>query len=112
LSFLQGCWRTDVFRLAREPGVTIYCFDDRGSGRFLYRRLDQPTFFCNGSTRAGYVGADLRLRNSDTECSDGGVYPDTMACAGDWARCNGQASTASGTETWTVHLHRTRTAYD
>ena len=113
LSFLKGCWRTDVFRLARESGVATYCFDNKGSGRFLYTRLDQPNFFCRGSTRAGYAGADLRLRNSDTKCSDGGAYPDTIACrrgAGEWAQCSGKAITAAGAKTWTVRLHRTRTA--
>jgi hypothetical protein len=113
LSFLRGCWRTDVFRLSSESGVTIYCFDDQGSGRFLYRRLDQPEFFCNGSTSASYAGADLRLHNSNTRCTDGSVYPDMIACqrgAGDWAQCSGKTTHGLRTETWTIRLHRTRTA--
>lgn len=107
LAFLKGCWRTDVFRLAHESGVATYCFDDRGSGRFLYRRLDQPAFFCRASAQAGYVQNELRLHIFATTCSDGSEYPDALDCsrsAGEAAQCNGKA----GPEAWTVHLHRAR----
>lgn len=94
-------------------GLRANCFDDQGNGRFPYRRLGQPKFFCNGSTSAGYLGADLRLHNADAKCSDGSVYPDTIACRGDaadWAQCSGTSTGAQGVETWTIRLDRTRTA--
>ena len=111
LSFLKGCWRSDVFQLAHEPGVATYCFDGKGDGRFLYTRLDQPGFFCRASAQAGYLGADLRLRIFATTCSDGSEYPEALDCsrgAGDAAQCSGTATTVAGSDTWTVHLHRSR----
>ncbi|WIM09864.1 hypothetical protein [Enhydrobacter sp.] len=111
LSFLKGCWRTDVFRYAHQSGVATYCFDDRGVGRFLYRRLDQPAFYCRASARAGYADRLLRLQISATACSDGSSYPDSLDCSrggGGVTKCDGRAMTAAGSEAWTVHLHRVR----
>lgn len=110
LSFLKGCWRTDVFRLAHEPGVGTYCFDDKGSGRFLYQRVSQPDFFCRSSAQAGYVQKVLRLRVFATTCSDGREYPESLDCsaAGGAARCDGTVTTSAGSESWTVQLRRVR----
>jgi len=110
LSFLKGCWRTDVFRLAHQPGVGTYCFDDRGSGRFLYQRVSQPDFFCRASAQAGYVQKVLRLRVFATTCSDGREYPESLDCsaAGAAAHCDGTTTTSTGSESWTVQLHRVR----
>jgi hypothetical protein len=110
LSFLKGCWRTGVFRLAHEPGVGTYCFDDKGSGRFLYQRVSQPDYFCRASAQAGYVQKVLRLRVFATTCSDGREYPESLDCsaAGAAARCDGTTTTSTGTENWTVQLHRVR----
>ena len=111
LAFLNGCWRSDVFQYGHQ-GVTTYCFDDKGGGRFLYRRLDQPAYFCRGSTQARYAGRVLRLRNSGTTCSDGdNRYPPELECApgGDEpAQCSGRGETPAGPEAWTVRLHRAR----
>ncbi|HEY6979823.1 hypothetical protein [Reyranella sp.] len=111
LSFLKGCWRSDVFQLAHESGVATYCFDGTGGGRFLYTRLDQPGFFCRASAQAAYLGTELRLRIFATTCSDGGAYPEALDCsrgAGDAAQCSGKATTVAGSEAWTVRLHRSR----
>lgn len=111
LSFLKGCWRSDVFQLAHESGVATYCFDNRGSGRFLYTRLNQAGFYCRAVAQAKYLGAELRLQISATTCSDGSMFPDSLDCsrgAGATAKCSGMAITAAGSESWTVHLHRSR----
>lgn len=110
LSFLKGCWRTDVFRYAGETGVATYCFDASGAGRFLYSRLDRPDFHCRGSTQARYAEGELRFHNAATSCSDGSAYPDDLDCrrgAGE-AQCTARAATAGGSESWTVRLHRVR----
>jgi hypothetical protein len=111
LTFLDGCWRSDVFQYGHQ-GIATYCFDGKGTGRFLYRRLDQPAYFCRGSTQASYAGRVLRLHNVDTTCSDGDHrYPADLDCApgGDGpAQCSGRGDTPAGSKTWTVRLHRTR----
>ncbi len=111
LSFLEGCWRTDVFQYSHQ-GVSTYCFDGKGVGRFLYRRLDQPTYSCQASTRASYVGTQLRLHNSGTTCSDANdSFPANLDCSrrgAEPAHCSSRVDTPSGSETWTVRLHRTR----
>jgi hypothetical protein len=112
LSFLQGCWHTDVFGYSHQ-GVSTYCFDAKGVGRFLYRRLDQPSYSCQASTKASYVGQQLRLHNSGTTCSDGNnTFPANLDCSrsGDEAaKCSGiMANTSGGSDAWTVRLHRTR----
>ncbi|MFI4998340.1 MAG: hypothetical protein ACHQK9_00545 [Reyranellales bacterium] len=112
LSFLKGCWRTEVFRYARQAGTSTYCFDGRGVGKFLYVRLDQPNFSCSAPVQARYVGQQLRLQNLKTTCSDGSdVFADTLDClpaAGDSARCSGAAALPEQTESWTVRLYRLR----
>ncbi len=111
LSFLKGCWHTDVFQYSRQPGVSTYCFDANGIGRFLYKRLNQPSYSCQASTQASYVGQQLRLHNSNMTCSDGSkTYPANLDCvgnSGDAASCRSTAETSGG-ETWTVRLHRSR----
>lgn len=111
LSFLKGCWRSDVFQFAHESGVATYCFDGRGSGRFLYTRLNQAGFYCRAVAQAKYLGTELHLQISATTCSDGSMYPDSLDCsrgAGAEAQCRGTATTSAGAESWTVHLHRSR----
>jgi hypothetical protein len=111
LTFLDGCWRSDVFRYDHQ-GVATYCFDEKGTGRFLYRRLDQPTYSCHGSTRALHVDGMLRFHNRHTTCSDGDdSYPanlDCTAAADAPARCSGHGDGPAGLQTWTVRLHRIR----
>ena len=48
LAFLDGCWHTDLFRYGepRTAGVATYCFDGKGNGRLLYRRVSDPSYFC------------------------------------------------------------------
>src|SRR5476651_1452905 len=89
LSFLKGCWRTDVFQQAEHAGITTYCFDEKGAGRLLYARQDEPEYFCRGPARAGYEGQVLRLRGENASCSDGGSAPDALDCrpSGDTTEC-------------------------
>ena len=105
LSFLKGCWRTDVFQQAQHAGTTTYCFDEKGAGRLLYARQDEPEYFCRGPARAGYEGQVLRLRGENASCSDGGSAPDALDCrpSGDTTECTGTA--AGGGK---VRLYRVR----
>lgn len=105
LSFLKGCWRTDVFRYGEHPGTSTWCFDDKGAGRFLYTRQDQPGYFCRGPAQAGYAGQALRLHDVKTDCSDSrDKGPGGLDChpSGEAAQCSGAASAEI------VHLYRVR----
>jgi hypothetical protein len=105
LSFLKGCWRTDVFQHAQHAGVSTWCFDDKGAGRFLYTRLDQPSYYCRGPAQAGYAGELLRFHDVKTDCSNSGDKgPGDLSCraAGEAAQCSGAGSTQI------VHLYRVR----
>ncbi|SKA39993.1 hypothetical protein SAMN02745126_06298 [Enhydrobacter aerosaccus] len=113
LSFLKGCWRTDVFQYSNQPGVSTYCFDAQGRGRFLYKRLNQPDYACQATAQADYVGPQLRFHTSNMTCSDGrSAYPANLDCAGggsgEAAQCTSTAETQAGAETWSVHLRRIR----
>jgi hypothetical protein len=106
LAFLKGCWRTDVFPYARHPGTTTWCFDDKGKGRFLYARIDQPGFSCSAQAQASYGGQQVHLHSLTTSCSDGSSdVPRELNCreATDGALCTGNAG-----ESWTVRLYRVR----
>jgi hypothetical protein len=102
-AFLDGCWHTDLFRYgaANTSGVATYCFDGKGVGRLLYRRVSDASYFCRGPAQASYDGQRLHIANTDTSCTDGDrSYPATLDCAkaaDGTARCSGQA--------WTVQLH-------
>jgi hypothetical protein len=102
-SFLDGCWHTDLFRYgpASTSGVATYCFDDKGAGRLLYRRVSDPGYFCRGPAQARYDGKGLHITNTDTSCTDGDrSYPATLDCtksADGVAQCGGEA--------WAVQLH-------
>jgi hypothetical protein len=117
LSFLDGCWRSNLFKYApaHQPGVTTYCFEGAsGAGRILYRRLNQPEYFCSGPVQASYVGDRLRLHNTGTDCSGGDKsYPADLDCGrtGDGvAQCSGTSARPSEADgTWTVRLHRIAT---
>lgn len=107
LSFLKGCWRSDVFRHAEHPGTSTWCFDEKGAGRFLYTRQDQPDYFCRGPAEAGYVGQQLRFHITTTTCSNkNDVYPADLDCqeGGDGAQC-GSPGAQAGTA---VRLYRVR----
>lgn len=113
LSFLDGCWRSDLFKYApaHRPGVITYCFKGtNGAGRILYRRLDQPEYFCSGPVQASYVGDRLRLHDTETTCSGGDkAYPADLDCrqSGGVAQCRGTSAQPGETDgTWTVRLHR------
>lgn len=103
VAFLEGCWHTDLFRYgtASTSGVTTYCFDDKGAGRLLYRRVSDPGYFCRGPVQARYEGQLLHIANTDTSCTDGDrSFPVTLDCvkaADGTAQC--------GSEAWTVQLH-------
>jgi hypothetical protein len=102
-AFLDGCWHTDLFRYgaANTSGVTTYCFDDKGVGRLLYRRVSDPSYFCRGTAQARYEGQNLHITNTDTNCTDGDKsYPATLDCV---KATDGTAQ--CGTQAWTVHLH-------
>ena len=102
-AFLDGCWHTDLFRYgaANTSGVATYCFDVKGVGRLLYRRVSDASYFCRGPAQASYDGQRLHIANTDTSCTDGDrSYPAALDCdkaADGTARCSGQA--------WTVQLH-------
>jgi len=111
-SFLKGCWRTDPFRHSPlvPPGISTYCFDDKGNGQLEFHRPGQSGYSCRAPARARYEGQQLRIRDSDTRCSNGGEwYADTLNCRrgeGDVAQCSGSANSPDGRQAWTVRLNR------
>jgi hypothetical protein len=102
-AFLDGCWHTDLFRYgeAKTAGVTTYCFDGKGSGRLLYRRVSDASYFCRGPAEATYDGQTLHITHPDTGCTESDrAFPTALDCASandGTAECRGQA--------WTVRLH-------
>src|SRR5689334_8549726 len=105
LVFLKGCWRTDNFPYGQHRGTTTWCFDDKGGGRYLYARTDQPNvFFCHGQAQVRWEGTELRL-NTRPACDDGSaVAPGELTCRDgtDGALCSDPA------KSWTVRLYRVR----
>lgn len=111
-AFLKGCWRTDPFKHtpSHQPGVSTYCFDDKGNGQLEYQRPGQPGYVCRTTAQARFEGQQLRIRDADASCSDGGQwYADVLNCEraqGDVAQCSGSANTPAGPHTWTVRMNR------
>jgi hypothetical protein len=112
-SFIQGCWRTDVFRHRpnETPGVTVYCFDAQGHGSMTYRHQGAPAS-CTAPATADLRGSVLRLDDSDTTCSDGSPWrADHLVChkgPGDVATCSGDSIEPNSgiPDHWSVNLHR------
>jgi hypothetical protein len=102
-AFMDGCWRTDLFRpsSSSQQGVVTYCFDGNGVGRLLFRRLEQSSYSCSGPAAVRYEGQQLHITTPDTSCTDGGHdFPATLDCvkaADRTAQCGSEAST--------IHLH-------
>ena len=112
LSFLKGCWRSDPFKHTptHQPGVSTYCFDDKGNGQLEFTRPGQPGYICRTTAQARFEGQALRVRDADGTCSDGGKwYADELKCergAGDVAECGGTSNTPSRPHSWTVRMSR------
>ena len=106
LVFVKGCWRTDNFAYAQHRGTITWCFDDRGGGRYLYTRTDQPNvFFCHSQARATWNAGALELRGVKPACDDGSTdAPAELTCRDgtDGALCTGSG------QSWTVRLYRVR----
>ncbi len=111
-AFLKGCWRTDPFKHtpSHQAGVSTYCFDDKGNGQLEFQRPGQPGYSCRTTAQARFEGQQLRIRDTDATCSDGGQwYADVLNCQraeGDIAQCSGSANTPAGPHTWTVRMNR------
>ncbi len=106
VAFLKGCWRTDVFAHGQQRGTTTWCLDDRGSGRFMYARVDQANRFCHAQAQASYAQGQLELRSSGVSCDTGGAdVPGTLLCreGTDGALCTSDADGSA-----TVRLYRVR----
>ena len=108
-SFLRGCWRTDVYRYERHDGLTTWCFNEKGMGRVLYTRIDQPGYSCNAKADARYAGGVLQFHSLGSTCSDGAP----LALGDLDCRQNGEAVHCSGTipalgpgERWSVGLYK------
>lgn len=109
LSFLRGCWRTDVFLYEGHTGITTWCFNHKGSGRALYTRIDQPSYSCNALARAQIGGRGAVLRSLTSSCSDGRALPlGDLDCRqnGETAQCSGSVPERGPGETWSVGLYR------
>ena len=106
LVFVKGCWRTDNFAYAQHRGTITWCFDDKGGGRYLYTRTDQPNvFFCRALAQASWNAGALELRGAKLACDDGSANaPAELICRDgtDGALC------ASAGQSWTVRLFRVR----
>jgi hypothetical protein len=106
LVFVKGCWRSDNFAYGGHRGTITWCFDDKGGGRYLYTRTDQPNvFFCHAQAHARWEGQDLHLSAPKANCDDGSTdAPAELVCRDgtDGALC-GDAE-----KSWTVRLYRVR----
>ncbi|HTR83222.1 MAG TPA: hypothetical protein VMI56_02000 [Reyranella sp.] len=102
VSFLRGCWRTDVFLYAQHTGLTTWCFDDKGAGHFMYTRTDQPDWYCHANAEATYAQTTLHLHGSNVSCSDGS-NPGDLDC-----HPNGETAECSGEGNGTLRLYRVR----
>ncbi len=106
LVFVKGCWRTDNFAYAGHRGTITWCFDDKGGGRYLYTRTDQPNvFFCHAQAQASWNSGALELRGAKPACDDGSAdAPAELTCRDgtDGALCT------SAAQSWTVRLFRVR----
>lgn len=93
LAFVKGCWRSDNFAYAGHRGTVTWCFDEKGGGRYLFTRTDQPkVFFCNAQAQTGWQGNDLRLTATKPACDDGSANaPAEFTCSSgtDGALCSG-----------------------
>lgn len=105
LGFVKGCWRSDNFAYGGHRGAVTWCFDDKGGGRYLYTRTDQPNvFFCHAQAQVRWEGSELRLA-ARPACDDGSAdAPGELACRDgtDGALCSDPA------KSWTVRLYRVR----
>jgi len=106
LAFVKGCWRTDNFAYGGHRGTITWCFDDKGGGRYLYTRTDQPNvFFCHSQAEVRWEGPALRLVGAKPACDDGSANaPAALTCRDgtDGALCSDPA------KSWTVRLYRVR----
>lgn len=106
LAFLKGCWRTDNFAYGQHRGAITWCFDEKGGGRYLYARTDQPNvFFCHAQSQASWKAGALELRAAKPACDDGSAdAPAELTCrdGSDGAQCS------SAGQSWTVRLLRVR----
>ena len=106
LVFVKGCWRSDNFAYGGHRGTITWCFDDRGGGRYLYTRTDQPNvFFCHARAQVRWEGQELRLAGAKPACDDGSAdAPSELTCRSgtDGALCSDPA------KSWTVRLYRIR----
>lgn len=109
LTFLRGCWRTDVFQRDGVNGLSTWCFDGKGAGKVMYTRIDQPNFFCHGTASAAYSPRQLDLRSKVSTCSDRSTLVvgdlDCRQASGGIARCVGGAATPGDI---TVGLYKVR----
>jgi hypothetical protein len=112
LSFLKGCWRTDVFQHAQQNGLATWCFSGSSDGKVLYTRINQPDFFCHGPAEARYAGGGLQLHSAGLACNDGSqVSVGDLDCrqnGTEGVQCNGSVPTATFSESWSVRLYRVR----
>lgn len=105
LVFLKGCWRSDIFPDGPRKATVTWCFDEKGSGRYLYSRTDQGSFYCHGLVQARWNGQKLDLSSANPICDDQSIkVPSTLTC-GDGT--DGALCTGAGT-TLTVRLFRVR----
>lgn len=109
VALLRGCWRTDVFVYESHTGITTWCFNDRGTGRVLYSRIDKPDYACNAMAQARVAGQGIVLHSLETTCSDGRALPlGDLDCrqGSERAQCSGSLPTQGPGETWRVGLYR------
>ena len=106
LAFLKGCWRTDIFTDGPRKATLTWCLDDRGSGRYLYTRTDQGSFYCHGPAHAEWNKQKIVLSSANPTCDDKSVkVPSTLTCGDgtDGALCSVDAAAIG-----TMRLFRVR----
>jgi len=109
VSFARGCWRTDVYDYDGHRGLTTWCFNEKGAGRVLYTRIDEPGYSCNARAEARYAGRVLLLHSLVPTCSDNRALPlGDLDCRqnGDVVHCSGTLPSQGPGERWAVGLYR------
>ena len=111
LAFAKGCWRTDPFQHQPQvaPGVSQYCFDEKGDGNLYFYR-PQGSEVCAAPATLRRDGEIIRIDDSDSRCQVGQRdigpwWADHLQCTPDATGvviCQGTSERAS----WRVRLHR------
>jgi hypothetical protein len=100
-----------VFPFGQHHGTITWCFDDKGSGRSLFVRIDQMNFYCHAQATAAWSARALGLRSTRPACTDGSAdAPTELICrnGSQGTLCVDSADANSTDKGWIGGLYRVR----